>query len=372
MIFLVFLIGGIYVLVIASFFYGWEKLRHFDIANETPSLFVSIVIPMRDEEDNILNLLHDLSNQTFPAKDYEIILVNDHSVDHSYEIASGYSFDNLKIISLPDSVSGKKAALAAGIQRSKGELIITTDADCRMKSKWLISIALYYIKAKPVMILCPVVPSYNLHSQSGKILNEILTLEFYSLLGSTAGAAAIGRPVMCNGANLAFPKNVYQDIQQTLVNTKIASGDDIFGMLALKKKYPGRIHFLKLKDAAVYTTIAGNVKSFFKQRGRWAAKFRFYRDPEIIVTALAVFGINLMLLVTLVYSFLQHNYISFFGLLIIKSLIDFPFLYRVTSFFGKKKLMRWFPVVQSFYFFYVCITVFFALVMPNVWKGRKI
>ncbi len=372
MILLVFLTGGIYIIVIASFFYGWEKLLRFQLPKEYPSVFASIIVPMRDEEGNITNLINDLIHQNYPLGKYEIIVVDDHSSDRSIAVIAGYAVDNLKVITLPEGINGKKAALNFGIKDSKGELIVTTDADCRRGSNWLRSIVSYYQQTNPVMILAPVVPSYNSHSFWKMGWEKALSLELYSLLGSTAGSAAIGHPVMCNGANLAFPRSVYPFIESVYQNTHVPSGDDMFAMFELKKKYPGRIHFLKSKEAAVFTDVSASITSFFKQRGRWASKAKFYREPATIFTALAVVSINIILVFTLIYSILYQSFTSFFILLIIKSLVDFPFLYRVTSFFGQLRLMLWFPIVQSLYFFYVCMTVFVAIFLPNGWKGRRI
>ena len=359
-------------MVIASFFYGWEKLTHFHQPTECPPLLVSVIVPMRDEENNITHLLYDLVHQSYPSENIEIIVVDDHSSDRSVEVAKSYSSNNIKVISLPEDYTGKKAALNFGMKNSKGELIITTDADCTLGNNWLRSIVSYYLQENPVMILAPVIPLCNSGSIWEKGWKEMRSLELFSLSGSTAGSAGIGHPVMCNGANLAFSKAVYQDVEHIYANTKIASGDDIFTMLELKKKYPGRIHFLKSADASVHTSVSGNLKSFFKQRGRWAAKSRFYKDPAIIFTALIVFGTNLLMLITFIRGFMFYNFLPFFTLLTIKSLIDFLFLFRVTSFFGEKKLMTWFPIAQGVYFFYVCITILFAMIIPNHWKGRSI
>jgi glycosyltransferase involved in cell wall biosynthesis len=372
MIILAFLTGGIYVLVIASFFYGWEKLSPFKKGMGQSSMVVSIIIPVRNEADNILNLLGDLDRQTYSYENIEILIIDDHSTDRSLELIKSHKSDNLKIISLQEGINGKKAALRAGIEKANGELIITTDADCRVGCDWVWTMVSFYRQVKPVMILAPVVPLNKGGFSYEKWFEEIFFLELYSLLGSTAGSAAIGHPMMSNGANLAFPKMIYPEIEHIYTDSQVPSGDDVFAMLELKKKYPKGIHFLKSMDAAVYSSVPGNFAAFFRQRSRWAAKSKFYRDYGILATAFIVLLINFLLLIALLLGFFQQDYWPFIILLTIKSLIDFPFLYRVTSFFKEKKLMRWFLLAQSIYFFYVCITVFLALVVPNAWKGRKI
>jgi cellulose synthase/poly-beta-1,6-N-acetylglucosamine synthase-like glycosyltransferase len=375
MIWFLILLGAIYFFVIAFFFYGWEKLAEVNIHDGQRSTFVSIIVSMRNEEENIANLLHDLQIQTYPSNLYEIIIVDDHSHDQSSQIASKCKLPNCNILTLSSENSGKKAALNHGIKISKGELIITTDADCRMQKNWISSIVSFYEQTKSVMIMAPVLaynPQHSIKKFKFPLLQELLNLEFFSLLGSTAGSASSNIPIMCNGANLVFTKSVYPDIEHIYRDKHIASGDDIFAMLELKKKYPGRIRYLKSKEAAVYSTVPSNISLFFQQRSRWASKSKFYKDPFIIITALTVFGINFALLNSLAYGIIQHNFFYFLMLLLIKSIIDFPFLYRVTSFFGQERLMLWFPIVQILYFLYVCITVFIAIIFPISWKERRI
>ncbi|HEY4789172.1 MAG TPA: glycosyltransferase, partial [Bacteroidales bacterium] len=138
MILVVFLVGVIYISIIASFFYGWEKLQRFETTiSDASDVFTSIIVPVRDEEENIKLLLDDLTSQNYPLEQFEIILVDDHSSDNSVQLAKEYPASNLKIQTLPTDSNGKKAALRLGIQEAKGELIITTDADCRRGSGWL-------------------------------------------------------------------------------------------------------------------------------------------------------------------------------------------------------------------------------------------
>jgi poly-beta-1,6-N-acetyl-D-glucosamine synthase len=377
MIWLVLLTGGIYIVIISAFFYGWRKLKPL-AAKIDSRPFLSVIVPMRNEQSHISMLLQDLNVQDYSKSSFEIIVIDDHSADESLQMAANCAISNIKIRSLPDSMSGKKAAIHYGIDTSRGELILTTDADCRVGTQWLSSMATYYSRYHPAMILAPVAPiqvpsdekeTFSAHNEHWK---GAFYLELFSLLGSTAGSAAVGHPVMCNGANLAFPRTVYPDIEDLYKNQYVKSGDDIFVMLELKKRYPGRIHYFKSKEATVYTAISSNLSDFLNQRGRWASKSKYYRDPSIIITALVVLGINFLLTLCLVLGIIYHDLSCFLLLLLLKSAIDFPFLYSVTSFFERKKLMWWFPFVQSLYFLYVCITVGVAVIVPLGWKGRRL
>jgi poly-beta-1,6-N-acetyl-D-glucosamine synthase len=373
MIYLVIWFGGIYIVVIALFLYGWEKLKPFNFTDTIKKTTISVIIPMRNEEYTINILLEALKQQNYPKELYEIIVIDDHSSDQALLKADQNEINNIRILSLPENISGKKASIRHGIEASTGQLIITTDADCCMDSNWLNCYASYYEKFNPEMLLGPVVAARTFNANRWKsIFESMQALELFSLLGTTAGATKIGCPIMCNGANLAFTKSAYTEIEHLYNNDKIQSGDDIFALLALKKKFPGKVHFIKSSEAKIITPLPDQLKSFFQQRKRWTAKSKYYNDGAIIITALTVFAVNFLLLTCLISGILNGNFSNFFILFFMKSAIDFPLLQRVTCFFGEKRLLGWFPVVQSFYFLYVCFTVFAAFISPITWKGRMI
>ena len=358
--------GILYLALITLFLAGWERLKIFTTETKNLQIRLSVIVPMRNEENNIRQLLSDLEQQTYPSKYIEVIVVDDHSEDRSCQEAAKFLSDSIRLLSLPEHKSGKKAALLMGIENSHGEVIVTTDADCRVPQTWLSTIANYFEIHSPSLLLSPVC------GFTSSFFDEIQQLEIVSLQGSTAGSAGIHHPVMSNGANLAFPKNIFQEICHLYDEKKIRSGDDIFLLHELKLKYPKKIHFLKSKQAKVYTKLAPDLLSFLRQRKRWTSKARFYTDFDTIITALIVFGINATLFSTILYGIFSGHFLPFFVLIFIKSTIDFLFLFRITRFFDQTRLMWWFPIVQSFYFLYICFTVFLAFFSPVAWKERKI
>jgi cellulose synthase/poly-beta-1,6-N-acetylglucosamine synthase-like glycosyltransferase len=367
MIWIVFIAGSIYILVIASFLCGWEKLKVFTPAQSEYKTFVSVIVPMRNEQDTIGGLLGDLCRQTYPLHLLEIIVIDDHSSDKSIQSALHFQQQHVRVMSLPENVKGKKAAIRYGIENAGGDLILSTDADCRVEENWVRCVTEYYEKYSPSLILGPVVASPLL---SNKPFYQIQSLELFSLLGSTAGSIANKHAIMCNGANLAFPKSLYSEIKYIYENEKISSGDDMFLLLELKKKYRSKIHYLKSKEAIVNTVLPDNIVSFFRQRKRWAAKAKFYSDYDMISTSLIIFSVNLLLLIAFVTGFIKTDFSCFLILILMKSSIDFLFLLRITNFFRKERIMKWFPIVQSFYFLYVCFTAIAALITPVNWKER--
>lgn len=209
-----------YVIIISSFALGWHLIKPFKqkIIIDYPK--TSIVVACRNEEKNIGNLLQSLSNQNYPKDKTEIIIVNDHSDDETEKVIYDLVSKNIKLLNLPENITGKKAALQYGISLATSDIILTTDADCIMGSDWIINMVSYYLTHKPKILVGPVAFNHN-----NSVFQKFQTMEFMSLVGSGAGAIGINHPIMCNGANLLFEKTVYEN---TLHANKYASGDDIF------------------------------------------------------------------------------------------------------------------------------------------------
>ncbi|NJO91630.1 MAG: glycosyltransferase [Chloroflexia bacterium] len=152
----------IYSIIIFSFIIGWIKIKKFEKGASAPSsVFTSIIIAVKNEEENILPLLESLSNQTIHCIEYEVIIVNDHSIDNTENLIRNTLHHNVKLLSLPKGQKGKKDALQYGINNSRGKLIVTTDADCLHHHEWLETIISFYLRKKPKLIIAPVLMQSN-------------------------------------------------------------------------------------------------------------------------------------------------------------------------------------------------------------------
>jgi cellulose synthase/poly-beta-1,6-N-acetylglucosamine synthase-like glycosyltransferase len=327
----------------------YRSLRHLKTINTSsdPSTFVSIIVACRNEQKNLPALLNSLSHQNYPELLYEVLIVNDRSTDGTTEIAtSNTGISNLH--ALNNKGKGKKQALRTGIVAAKADLIITTDADCIMGRNWLRTIAAFYEKNNPDMIICPVI----LESHRG-IFGRFQELEFIGLQGITAGCALSNDATMCNGANLAFKKKVYLSHSDSL-HDEINSGDDIFLLHSLKKESAYRILWLESPDACVTAKSSSTFTKFLTQRKRWITKSKFYEDKSTIILGLLTFITNILLISYLIAAIIHPGYIPvFLTVFILKSIPDFLILLNTSVRYGKKKLMSWFLPAQIIYPFYV-------------------
>ena len=324
------------------------------------SIFISIIIPCRNESVHLPFLLNDISLQDYPEDSFEVIVIDDNSTDSTSGIISDYiKIKNLSIIK--NEGAGKKAAIRTGINYSKGEIIITTDADCRFKGKWLKTIGSYFIDKKPEMLICPV----QLENKSG-FFNRFQEIEFLSLQGVTAGCANQENAIMCNGANLSFTKTAYQQHSDNL-HDEIASGDDIFFLHSLKKQPGAKIMWLESSDARATAASSTGITEFLSQRKRWISKGSAYKDKPTIIMAIVTFVTILILLSLAILSFFNPLFIQVLVIsFLLKAVPDFLILFNTTGRYSRKPLLRWFLQAELMYPFYVLGIWFFNRnVTPN-------
>ncbi len=347
-----------YLVLLFNIYRGLRKLKHFSFSTD-PATFVTIIVSCHNEQENISRLIRSILAQDYPEKLYEVIIVDDHSTDHTHEIASGFS-EYGNIHTLYNKGTGKKMAIRTGAEASAGNLIITTDADCTMGNQWLRTIAAFYEKNNPDMIICPV----QLIPEKG-FFGLFQELEFLSLQGITAGSALNMEGIMCNGANLAFKRATYDNNKDNL-HPEINSGDDVFLLHSLKKTTGSKILWLESADAVVKTDAVLTHFAYLKQRKKWISKSLKYTDINTIVLGIITFVTILFQAILTFAGFINIIYMPVFLLfLLLKSIPDFLILHNTAGRYGRSELLKWFLPAQVFYPFYVITVVLYAILSGN-------
>ncbi len=345
---------GIFLLRLGK---GWLSHPVFEEKPTPYSIAVSIVVCARNESTHIQQLLTCLSAQSYIHK--EIIVVDDGSTDGTANIV--LTFPHVKLVSLSEGV-GKKKALRKGIESATGEFIVCTDADCTMGTAWLETLVQCFDRQRPDMIIAPVRMSYN-----KTLFQRMQAVEFMSLTASTAGAALIEHPIMCNGANLSFTKKAWSNSSDNLMD-KFVSGDDMFLMESIKRQ-GGKIVYIKSEKALVTTLPNPTLPVFFQQRRRWISKSSGYTDREIQFTALLVaFSTTIPLLFPLLGFFNSHFFLLGLILWIIKSSMDWTFLHLFRSFFSIPLSLSIFLPLAILYPFYLMLTMILGKMKKVVWE----
>lgn len=365
-----------YTALILMYRMGWERQQGFKLpAGYKPRTLVSIIIPARNEEENITACIGSLLAQAYPSSMFEVIVIDDHSTDGTVAAVNAFKQKDVKLLHLSDFVkegdetnSYKKKALAAGIGQSQGELIITTDADCVAGNNWLIEMVAKYESQKPVMIIAPVDFTSN-----GSLVELFQSLDFMSMQGITVATHQLGLGNMCNGANFAFQKKAFEAVNGYEGIDHLASGDDYLLMMKLQKAFPNNKVYLKSPSAIIRTAPQPDAGSFLQQRIRWASKSGKYDDKKMTVTLILVYLFNLSFLVLAFLGFNNGAYLMLSGcMLLVKVVAELIFLYPVAKFFGKAKQLLFFPVLQPLHIAYIIIAGLLGFVGNYSWKGRDV
>ena len=404
-------ISSLYALMTLALWWGWVSIPTA-CATVQPTVPISVVIPVRNEAQNLPHLLADLARQSYPH--FDVIVADDSSTDDTVAVvrrmADGLPY-TLTLLPLPDERTGapKKRAIAQSIDIARGELILTTDGDCRVGPDWILSFASFYEEYHPKMMTGPVTftstkdnISANVAVQGNQstemsslraVFSQLQTIEFASLIGSGAATLALGTPTMCNGANLCYEKRVFEEVNGFAGIDHVASGDDELLMHKIAKRYPSGEHpfgehpfgehpfgehpfgvrFLKSPAAIVETAPHSTWGAFYNQRKRWASKWRAYDSWQPSALAVFVFLSNIAPVLAVLGGITGAISGPMVVLIIsLKTAPEFLFLRTILTFLQKGRAVRWIPITQLVYPFYV---VFFGLAAQKkgfTWKGRNL
>ncbi len=364
---LLILLFSLYGIFVITLIFGWNKaIKCENKPTSDLQPFISVVVPVRNEAHNIKNLLNCLKNQSYP--DFEIIVVNDHSEDTTRKVvvAEADNDKRIKIIDLHFE-SGKKAALTRAVAEAKGEIILTTDGDCTMGPNWLESIARNFSDdAQLVFGLVRI-------SSQGTTFSSMQATEFASVIGVGVATNQFGMPTMCNGANLAFRKSIFQEVCGYAGNEHIPSGDDVFLLKKISTAYPDGIRFTPDKEAIVDTTPIDTFRDFTFQRIRWAGKWKV--KTSLLTKCLAVFVFTINMIAISFPFLIVFRYIAVevvIMLILIRSTIDRIFLKRMSNYMTLAWKLPHIILLQLIYPVYVVVIALAAGSRPFIWKGRKV
>lgn len=379
MIALTIIISITYFSLIFFLIIGFYRIKEFKSEESKEDSSFSIVIPFRNEAENLSDLLTSISQINYPKTKFEFILVNDDSDDDSVEIIekfktchAGRRVKNQKskiyiINNHQKSNSPKKDAIDIAIKKAKYDWIVTTDADCIIPSNWLKILNDFIESQEPKMIVMPV--SYEIHDG---LFNGFQNLELLSLQGATIGGFGLKMPFLCNGANLCYKKNCFMELDGFSGNDNIASGDDVFMLEKMVRKYPTKVKYLKSKEVIVKTNTEKHFSDMVNQRIRWATKTTSYKNNFGKLVGFSVLSMNILILTLLLLTI--FNFISWpllAAAFFLKVLVDFLLLVPAARFFEQQYSLRNFLFASFLYPFYNTFIGILSLTKTYEWKGRK-
>lgn len=368
------------IFLFLAFYYGFFLIKIYlglnklsrSLINKIPSEFISIIVPFRNEAKNILNILNNLSNQNYPSDKYEIIFVNDSSMDESLHLlGSTTKKSNVFVYSVPKDYSinaHKKRAIRFGIEKSKGEIIVTTDADCIHSKDWLKNL-LKFMDMETGFISGPV--EFN---ETSSFFGKMQRLEFAGLVITGAGLIGAGNPIICNAANIAYRKKAFKDAGGFAYQMSLSSGDDELLMQKIHRDTKYKIRFALDKNAVVLTEANSTLKDFYHQRKRWASKGLFYGDNLLLLKLVIIFLFYLSLIIQplLGFFFSPKFLLTFLISFLIKLLFEYLVLKKGIRLLFDSKMIKPFFITEILQIPYILVSGFMGMFGNFVWKDRKI
>lgn len=373
----------IYLLLIGLLIYGFEKVEDFKLQDLDAKTKFTVVIPFRNEAENVGRLLTSISKISYPKNLFEVILVDDDSEDDSVNIIKDFILKSplnevytdhsrkaeghIKVVKNNRvSNSPKKDAIVSAITVANYDWIITTDADCILPEFWLAAFDEFIQIKNPNCIVAPVT-----YHGANSFFNRFQILDILSLQGAAIGGFGMGKPFLCNGANFGYRKTIFKSVNGFNGNADIASGDDVFLLDKIVKHSVSKVHYLKSRKAIVKTLPAKNGEDLIQQRLRWASKTSkstngFSKGVGVIVSLANL--VCIVLLPTIFLGYLAAKVGA--ALFIIKFSIDFLLLFKTARFFKQETLLLSYIFSSIIYPFFSVYIIILSCFKSYHWKGR--
>lgn len=329
----------------------------------------TVLVAARNEEKYLPACLDSLGKQTYPPDLLQIIVLNDRSTDDTRQIVLNYKerFPSFELVDIDDDqrgLKGKMNALAQGMEYAEGEIILITDADCRVPDTWVSEMVTYFTDRVGL------VGSLTVIDQPGKkfhLFDRIQTLDWFFLQAVAAGTAGINLPVSILGNNFGFKKSVYNKIGG-FGSIGFSLTEDMALLNTIVKRTEYKIVYPLERGSMIQSMPLNHFRDFFQQRRRWL--YGGMKAPVWgWVLMSASFIAHLLIVVNLIPLNFTFPVVS--GLVLITGM-DLSLLWRLKLKSGLAKLTRYFIPFEIFYFLYTIILAISVFIPGRIyWKERS-
>ncbi len=358
-IFLVFLCG--YFIQSVLFIIGNNKIFPRIKDEELPK--AAVVVAVRNEEKNILRCLNSLDKLIYPEGKLEIIISDGHSTDATIQIVDEFiknksRFKRISANPESENLKGKANAIDSAIRITKGEIILTTDADCEVDPQWAKTICSYYKEDIGIVNGFTTQAAYNGFS-------GMQAIDFVYLLIIAAGTINLGYPISCIGNNMSYRKKVYYETGG-YDNLPFSVTEDFNLLMAVNRLRKYKIIFPLDKNALVTSLPCTSLPELYHQKKRWGVGGLGVPLRGFIIMSFGLI-VNLCILLTPVFFSGVWLYLAVF-----KLAIDLFVLYPVHNRLGLKPHLRYFIQFELYFIIYVLILPVIVLSSRKVvWKGKE-
>ena len=329
---------------------------------------VTVIVPARDEEATVGACVDSVLAADYPRERVEVIVVDDDSADRTAAVVrrrmagapalatAGFALaeadrgeaegdGRLRLVQIPENRrrdrAHKKRAIEKAVEHARGEIVLTTDADCTVPPGWLRAMAAQFEGPETAFVSGPV--RYRVRPGDGLFV-RLQALDFFGLMACGAGGIGDGRPNLANGANVGYRRETFEALGGFSGIDHVTSGDDELLMQKVAYQTPLDVRFCADPGAVVVTEPVRSLRAFVHQRKRWASKGAHY--PRRLQRMLVGVGAFFVALVAsaLALPFVPALWPYVAGALALKAAGDLAVLVPAARRFGQGGLLATYPV----------------------------
>lgn len=322
---------------------------------------ISVIVCAKNERENLLAFLPLILSQKYP--DFEVIVVNDNSVDDTQDVLKAFSLqhNNLKIVTVPDNdrfYGNKKFALTLGLKAAKYDRVLLTDADCKpLSENWLSLMSSYSSSQKKIILGVG-----NYEKQKGW-LNKLIRFEtLYTAIQYTSFALK-NIPYMGVGRNLAYHTSLFFNNKGFASHCHILSGDD--DLFVNEVANPKNTQVVLDKDAHTLSVPKTNFKTWVRQKQRHLLTGKHYQFKHQLLLGAFMFSNLLFVVLFLVLVFKLSAIHLIVLLFILKYLLQIIIFKLSAKKLGNEDVVIFTPFFELFFMVFQPI-----LVISNFVKKR--
>ena len=307
---------------------------------------VSVIICSKDEAENLRKFLPFVLQQEYPQ--FEVIVINDGSTDQTDTLLRDLSIEypNLKTTFVPvgaNNLSTKKLGLTLGIKASKYNILLFTDADCMPEDKLWIARMMRNFTRETDFVL-----GYGAYFQKKGFLNRLITYDTLFIGLQYLGMAAVRRPYMGVGRNLAYRKETFYSNKGFASTLGLSSGDD--DLMVNKACNPWNTRAEIAPDSITWSEPNTTYKGWLFQKARHLSVSRYYKNSSKFRLFFEPFTRGLFYL-TLILAMIFGNVITLIAsavLFVIRYVVQLSIINRSAKHFGERKYILSLPVLDIY------------------------
>jgi len=362
----------IYFIVLFIFFLG---LFFPNRQRNKAQPFTTVLIAARNEEATLPNLINALLNQTYLSELYEIIVINDGSSDRTSEIINELASKDprirlVNVQGIEKGLTAKKNALHQGIKHSRGEIILSIDADCHVLPTWIETIISYFTPDTGMVIGFS---QLGLKNEKRPIFEKLQALDFLSLMAAAQGSSNFQYPLAASGQNLAYRRKTFEEAGGFSEIGHRVSGDDVLLLQIIRKKTSWKIRFAPSEDCFNSSEPQKTFSDLLHQRIRWASNgsYQLKLNKGFFLFVITVYLLNLNLILHIPVCIITGSFFIPLICLFIKFIIEWLVAFKGAQVFHRSDLIRVFPLWFILQIPYVVLVGLLGSLGSFTWKHRK-